>query len=130
MPTPGRLLIDTDLIIEYLRGHQEAIDYLENLEGSLLISVINVAELYAGLRDSAELHSLEHFLHAFEILPVSLEVGRIAGWFRRDYGPSHGTGLADALIGATAQVNNATLITFNARHYPMLPDVRVPYVRS
>ena len=100
------------------------------MEQLLTVSVINVAELYAGLRDNGELQSLKRFLSAFEILPLDLEVARMAGWFRRDYGPSHGTGLADALIAATAQVTNATLVTFNARHYPMLPNVQEPYLRS
>jgi len=74
---------------------------------------------------------LSQFLLAFEVLPVTAEVGQVGGLFRRDYGPSHGTGLADALIGATAQIHGATLVTFNSRHYPMLnlENVQVPYVR-
>ena len=126
---PRRLLIDSDLAIEYLRGRQEAIDYLESLEGSLHISTLTIAELYAGVRGEGEQHHLEQFLLAFEVLPVSQEVGKIGGLFRRNYGPTHGTGLVDALIGATAHLYGATLVTFNARHYPMLNNVRVPYVR-
>jgi predicted nucleic acid-binding protein len=82
------------------------------------------------VRGEREQNQVAQFLLAFEILPVSLDVGRIGGLFRRDYGPSHGTGLADALIGATAQLHRATLVTFNERHYPMLTDVEVPYVRA
>jgi hypothetical protein len=126
---PERLLIDSDLAIEYLRDRQEAIDYLESLEGSLHISTLTIAELYAGVRGEREQHRLEQFLLAFQVLPVGQEVGRIGGLFRRNYGPSHGTGLVDALIGATAQLYRATLVTFNARHYPMLNDVQVPYAR-
>ncbi|MEK7807358.1 MAG: type II toxin-antitoxin system VapC family toxin [Chloroflexota bacterium] len=126
---PERWLLDTDVAIEYLRDRQEAIDYLESREGSLLISALTVAELYAGVRGEREQHHLEQFLDAFEVLPVSQEVGRIGGLFRRNYGSTHGTGLVDALIGATAQLYRATLVTFNARHYPMLNNVQVPYAR-
>jgi len=126
---PERWLLDSDLAIEYLRDRQEAIDYLEGLEGSLLLSAMTVAELYAGVRGEGEQRRLEQFLLAFQVLPVSQEVGRIGGLFRRNYGPSYGTGLVDALIGATAQLYGATLVTFNARHYPMLNDVQVPYAR-
>ena len=49
------------------------------------------------------------------------------GLFRRDYGKSHGVGLADALIAATAELAQATLVTLNAKHFPMLPTVLVPY---
>ena len=126
---PERLLLDTDVVIECLRGRQEAIDYLESLEGSLLLSAISVAEVYAGARGEREQHDLEQFLLAFEVLPVSQEAGKIGGLFRRNYGPSHGTGLVDALIGATAHLHQATLVTFNSRHYPMLSNVQVPYAR-
>ena len=126
---PERWLLDSDLAIEYLRDRQEAIDYLEGLEGSLLLSAMTVAELYAGVRGEREQRRLEQFLLAFQVLPVSQEVGRIGGLFRRNYGPSHGTGLVDALIGATAQLYQATLVTFNARHYPMLNGIQVPYAR-
>jgi hypothetical protein len=124
---PERLLIDSDLAIEYLRDRQEAIDYLEGLEGPLLLSTLTVAELYAGVRGEREQHGLEEFLLAFEVLPVTQEVGRVGGLFRRNYGPTHGTGLVDALIAATAQLYQATLVTFNGRHYPMLNKVQVPY---
>jgi len=90
---------------------------------------MTVAELYAGVRGEREQHRLEQFLLAFQVLPVSQEVGRIGGLFRRNYGPTHGTGLVDALIGATAQLYRATLVTFNARHYPMLNGIQVPYAR-
>ena len=38
-----RLLIDTDVLIDYLRDRAEAVSYLESLTESLLISVITVA---------------------------------------------------------------------------------------
>ncbi|MCA1719025.1 MAG: type II toxin-antitoxin system VapC family toxin, partial [Actinobacteria bacterium] len=49
--------------------------------------------------------------------------------YRRDYGPSHGTGLADALIAATTEETGADLVTFNRRHFPMISRITVPYER-
>jgi predicted nucleic acid-binding protein len=49
------------------------------------------------------------------------------GLFRRDYAKSHGVGIADALIAATAEVAGATLVTLNRKHFPMLASVVVPY---
>lgn len=39
-----RLLLDTDVLIDYLRGRAEAVAYLERLTTALLISAITVAE--------------------------------------------------------------------------------------
>jgi len=50
-----------------------------------------------------------------------------AGLWRRTYGRSHGTGLADALIAASASAAQATLVTLNRKHFPMLADVLVPF---
>lgn len=46
-----RLLIDTDVLIDYLRSKSQAVSFLENLKELLLISSITVAELYAGVRE-------------------------------------------------------------------------------
>lgn len=127
---PERYLFDTDVIIEYLRGSNPAIEFLEGLDGQLLLSAISVAVLYTGIRGSKEQKALEQFLLAFEVLPVDDKVARTGGSFRREFGPSHGTGLADALIAATSHLHGATFVTFNARHYPMLENLRIPYKRS
>ena len=49
------------------------------------------------------------------------------GLFRRDYGRSHGVGAIDAVIAATALGRGAALVTRNAKHFPMVGDLVVPY---
>jgi predicted nucleic acid-binding protein len=123
---PKRYLIDTDVLIEYLRGNQEAVRFLEELGGVLYVSAITVAELSAGAHPGAEEQALEQFLRAFDVVPVEAELARAGGVLRRDYGPSHGVGLADALIAASADALQATLVTFNRRHFPMLASTLAP----
>jgi predicted nucleic acid-binding protein len=121
------VLLDTDLLIDYLRGRKRAIAYVEKLTVPLLVSAISVAELAAGLRGEDEERALESFLLAFVIVPVDGDAARRGGAFRRRYGPSHGTGLADALIAAAAYQRGATLVTLNTKHFPMLTEIRRPY---
>ena len=128
--TANRFLLDTDVIIEYLRGRDEAIRYLESLEGSLYVSAITVAELYSGVRGKDEESALEQFLDAFEVIPVDRALARLGGLCRQRYQPAHGTGLADAIVAMSAESEDAALVTFNGRHYPMVKGVIVPYVRS
>jgi predicted nucleic acid-binding protein len=123
-----RLLLDTDVLVEYLRGREEAIEYLEGLTSDLYLSVISVAELFAGVKGDEEERSLKQFLPAFVVLPVTEKVAWLGGLYRRDFRPSHGTGLADALIAATAEDNGVRLVTFNRRHFPTV-EVTVPYER-
>jgi predicted nucleic acid-binding protein len=123
------LLLDTDVLVDYLRGRAEAAAYLESRTEPLLISTITVAELFAGVRETGERRLLEQFLGAFEIVPLTREIAQAGGLYRRDYGPSHGVGLADALIAATAELRQARLVTLNARHFPGL-EVEVPYQKD
>jgi predicted nucleic acid-binding protein len=122
-----RFLIDTDVLIDYLRGNSEAVSYLEGLTKPFLISAITVAELYAGVRDGVERTTLDEFIRAFEIVPVDQEISIKGGLFRRGYMKSHNVGLADALIAASAETRWAELVTLNSKHFPMLANVVVPY---
>lgn len=124
----ARLLLDTDVLVEYLRGRRKAIDYVEGLTSGLYISVVTVAELFAGIRGDEEEQTIRQFLLVFDVLPVAEEVARLGGIYRRDFGPSHGTGLADSLIAATVEEIGAALVTFNRKHFPMVETI-APYER-
>ncbi|HZH91811.1 MAG TPA: type II toxin-antitoxin system VapC family toxin [Pyrinomonadaceae bacterium] len=123
----GRLLIDTDVLIDYLRGRAEAISYLESLTEPLLISAMTVAELHAGVREGAERIALEQFLSVFNVIPVDYAIAANGGLIRRDYGKSHGVGLADAIIASTAEFRKAELVTLNKKHFPTLSNIVTPY---
>lgn len=125
--TPIGLLLDTDILIDYLRDRPEAVAYIDNLNEDLCISVITAAELYAGVREGAERAKLDTFLLAFLVIPIDAEIAVRGGLLRRDFGKSHGTGLADALIAATALVRQLRLVGLNRKHFPMLPDMLSPY---
>ncbi len=127
---PARYLLDTDVLVEYLRGSPKAIQYLEGLKGDLAISAITVAELFSGVRGDEEQTALEQFVEAFQVVPVGEDIARRGGLHRREYRASHGTGLADALVAASAQAAGAVLVTFNRRHYPMISEIKVPYRRG
>ena len=122
-------MIDTDVLIEYLRGSDRAAKFLEGLEGDLIISAISVAELFSGVKGSEEMDALDQFMLAFQTIPIDDRLARQAGLIRQEYHPSHGVGLADALIAATALEEGAELFTFNRRHYPSVEDVSLPYNR-
>ena len=131
MPRP--ILVDTDVLIDFLRGYDEATTFVTANSEDIMVSSIVVAELYAGARggpDGAERVVLEDLLGLFRVVPVSRDVARLGGLYKRDYGKSHGVGLADAIIAATATVENAALKTLNVRHYPMLTGIEPAYRRQ
>ena len=121
------LLLDSDVLIDVLRRQPLAVAYLRGLPSVPLLSVVVVAELFSGVRDGKERDELEDFIATAQILPVSTAIAVQAGLFRQQYRASHRPELPDMLIAATALAHNATLVTLNGKHFPMLPDVLVPY---
>jgi predicted nucleic acid-binding protein len=121
------ILPDTDVLVDFLRGYSKAVDFVNAHYARIILSSIVVAELYAGVKGDAESAILQDFISLFRVVPVSAEIARAAGLYKRDYGPSHGVGLADAVLAATAQAENAELKTLNTRHYPMLKGLKPAY---
>jgi predicted nucleic acid-binding protein len=124
------VLVDTDVLVDFLRGQSEAVAYVRAHADRTILSAIVAAELYAGVKDSEELERLDAFLSLFPIVPVTAALARRAGLYKRDYQKSHGVGLADAVIAATAEAEQADLKTLNIKHYPMLKGLKPPYVKS
>jgi predicted nucleic acid-binding protein len=125
------LVVDTDVLIDYLRDQAQAVVWLEeNAERALAVSAVTLAELYVGVREGEERRRLDAFSAAFDVLQLDRPTAVQAGLWRRHYGRSHGTGLADALIAASVDAVGGRLVTLNQRHFPMLPNVLVPYVKA
>lgn len=121
------VLFDSDVLIDYLRGHPDAVELIESSISEAYLSAISVAELYQGVRDGDERVKLSATLSAFSILSVTADIAEQAGLFSRKYRSSHGAGLADCLIAATAEAHGLTLQTLNGKHSPMVSKVVVPY---
>jgi len=124
------MLVDTDVLIDYLRGYPDTIAFLEeNLDG-IFLSAVSVAELYQGVREGHERAQLTRMISAFSVLPLTQEIAEIAGLFRRDFRDRLGCGLADCMIAATASVHQLPLFTLNDKHFRMLGEVTQPYTKA
>jgi predicted nucleic acid-binding protein len=123
----GAIILDTDVLVDFLRGHSKAVDFVNAHAAHIILSSIVVAELFAGVKGDAEQAVLDNFVSLFRVGPVSAEIAKAGGLYKRDYGTSHGVGLADAILAATAEAENAELKTLNTKHYPMLKGLRPAY---
>lgn len=122
-----RYLLDTTVLIDVSK-HREAVEsrVLELLEGpdEVGVSVVNVAELFSGLRPESR-HEALLLLDELEVWPVTREVAERAGDYRYGFARQGRTILLpDALVAATASVLGAVLLTNNVKDFRM-PDVEV-----
>ena len=124
------ILVDTDVLIDFLRGREQAVSFVNLESDRIILSSIAVAELYAEVRGGkgeTEQSTLESFLSLFRIVHVTAAIARLGGLYKRDYGKSHGISLADAVVAATATLENAELKTLNVKHYPMFNAIEPAY---
>lgn len=124
------MLIDTDILIDYLRGHPSAVSFMEQNIDNLVVSAVSVAELYQGVREGQERKKLSRMISALAVVPLTQEIAETAGLFRRDYRDRIGCGLADCMIAATASEHHLELATLNEKHFRMLKTVIKPYDKS
>ena len=121
------MLVDTDVIIDYLRGEPLAEQFIESNLDSIALSSITIGELYQGVIEGEERVALDSMTSAFTTLAVTEEIAREGGLMCRQYRKSHGSGLADCLIAATAKRHDLPLRSLNAKHFPMIENVSMPY---
>lgn len=123
------MLVDTDILIDYFKDLPEAVEFVETNIDQVMVSSISVAELYQGVRDGEERDALDDFVSAITVLDIDLGIGKSGGLYRRQYRPSHNSGLADCLIAATANTHRIPLKSLNTKHFPMVEDVEAPYAK-
>ena len=120
-----KVLLDSDVIIEWLRGHppftQQMVELIE-AHADLCWTAVSIAEILAGSRKSED-DAIADLFVLLEALPLTTDVGRKAGQYLKSYAKSHGVELGDALIGASAFSSGRQLWTLNKKHYPM-KDIR------
>jgi len=124
------MVIDTDVLIWYMKGDEKAYKAIENSK-HFFISVVTYMELVQGMRNKNELNNLRRALHVWnsKILYISEEISVKAMFFVEQHYLSHSIQLADALIGATAISCGLPILTGNDKHYKILKDIRIKKFR-
>jgi len=124
-------LIDTDVLIWYLRGNQKAYDLIHSLE-DFCISSITYMELVQGMRNKDELRVLQRTLRQWNVktIYVNEDISAKALFYVEEYFLSHSMELADSMIASTATIYGMTLITANDKHYKVVKGLNMKVFRS
>jgi len=120
------MIIDTDVLIWYLKGNENAFEVINSLH-NFSISVVTYMELVQGMRNKKELNTLRQTLKIWntQILYISENISAKAMFFVEQHFLSHSMQLADAIIGATAITCGTPILTANDKHYKVLKDLQI-----
>lgn len=122
-------LVDTSVLIDYLRGHGPAAQVLEHERAvqPLHASEVTRLEVLAGVRPAEET-ATRLLLSTLHWHALDEQVAERAGELGRRWLPSHrGIDAADLAIAATAMLLDARLLTRNVRNFPMITGLTSPY---
>jgi len=124
------MLVDTDVLIDYLKGNPSAEQFIEQNIDQVSVSAMTVAELYQGIRNKKEEATLDQFISELRVFSITGDIAIKAGLLRNEYRKSHSSGLADCIIAATSMTHGIKLATLNLKHFPMLETAMAPYEKS
>ena len=118
------ILVDSDIIIDFLRKYPPAIEWLTSLgDEELALPGYVVMELVQGYTNKGDLRKLETFIEDVEVIWPSPETCDDALAIFTQFNLSHHLGVLDALIGQTAVAIDLPIHTFNRKHYAAIPDL-------
>lgn len=125
-------LLDTDTLIEVLRGNARAQRSLGALPVSAVVYVssITAAELYHGAARSTQpnagMQQVRLLLSGLQVIPVDEAVAEQFGTLKAEL-QATGQVVADfdLLIAATALVHTLQVVTHNTRHFARIPGLAV-----
>jgi hypothetical protein len=126
----GTILVDTDIIIDFLRRDPHAVAHFKSFSNELCVSAVTVTEIYAGVRGKGEEAEVEKLFSLFPVFSATYEIGREAGKLVRQYRSSRAVETADAIIAATCIVMDLELHTLNVKHFPMFKGLQPPYRKN
>jgi predicted nucleic acid-binding protein len=131
--THPALLIDTDVAIDIVRRFPPAPDWLGSIRGhTLLASGFTAMELLSGCKNSAEQQLANQVIRLLGLKWPSRQRCSAALELYRSTRLSQGIGLIDCLIAQTALALDLPLLTFNEKHFRVVPGLQKfqPYSRS
>lgn len=118
-------LLDTSAIIHAIndkKNRNAALITLVEQGHNSACCPVNVAEVYAGMRPKEE-QKTPALLQSLQLYPITFPVAELAGRLKRDHGHKGKTlTIPDVMVAAVALHYQLTLITDNAKSFPM-PDL-------
>lgn len=124
------MLVDTDVLIWNLRGHEAAAEWLDR-HPRFALSAVSYMALLQGMRDKAEFRALRQSMRLWqaEVVAIDEAICARAVFLVEEYAPSHNLHMADALIAATALHLGTVLVTANDRHYRHIDGLEIRLFR-
>ena len=119
-------LLDTCILIDYLRGEPSIYDiFVNDREIKLSMSTITMMELMIGALNKREVNYIQKAFKKIDIIYIDETISKIAENLIITYSKSHNLQIDDALIAATSISKDMKLITYNISDFRYIPNIQL-----
>jgi predicted nucleic acid-binding protein len=87
------------------------------------MSIITMMELIVGARNKKEIENMQKAFRKIEIININEKISETAYELIFKYNKSHNLFINDAIIAATAIINDTTLVTLNISDFRFIPGI-------
>ena len=126
------MIVDTDILVDYLRGKEKSTKLLDNYKKKEAVETtdINVFELYHGAykmnKSTKKVSNLKGFLNNIKVYSTSEDsmemAGKLAAELETD---GEKIGAKDVLISGIALVENKKVLTRNKKHFRKIDNLEL-----
>jgi len=124
MQNQNKYLFDSNVIIDYLRGDERAVNLIEKTELPI-ISVVTVGEIYQGVLNTKELQRTKEVIKSFKVMYITESISKGAVKLVENYHLTSGLYFLDAIIATISIENNYILLTSNIKHFQMIKKLKM-----
>ncbi|MBE0426186.1 MAG: type II toxin-antitoxin system VapC family toxin [Nitrospirae bacterium] len=117
-------LVDTDILIDWLRGKKTVIRFFQETKGIFYYSSITRKELLSACNSTAQKERILNLLRTMRIVRVDPLIAIKASEFLNKYSSSP-LYKSDSLIAATAYVKKMVLVTRNRKHFDFIEEIQL-----
>ncbi len=122
-----RLIIDTSILIDYLRGGIKWEELLSEFEkdAEIYLPTIVIFELFSGksTADPKVAKKINNFIRFFQKVELTERIAKRAGELFRDINKN--LGAPDYIVAASALELNATVVTLNKKHFEQIINLNI-----
>ncbi|MCF6289110.1 MAG: type II toxin-antitoxin system VapC family toxin [Proteobacteria bacterium] len=119
------ILLDTCVLIQFLKGDNQVVTRISKINSSLTISATSVMELYYGALNKDEQKMLEQFCSKFKVIQLSADISKQSIKLIKHYAKSHCLDIPDSLIAATCMTHHLKLYTLNIKDFRFIDGLEL-----
>lgn len=120
-----RLIIDTSILIDYLRGGMKWEQFLTEIEEDieLFLPTVVIFELFSGKSSRVNEKAIIRFVGHFKKVDFTETIAKRAGELYRDI--NQNLEVPDYIVAASALEIGGIVVTLNKKHFKEIPHLKL-----